>query len=205
MSYPQRLLGFKMFYFKKKSPEPWKSLKIFEIIYLLFLNIPFGGHGQKYPNSADLSDALFRDANLSNAVLSVSTINNADFSKADLRGAKLTCIYSSNINFVEAKLCNADLSHSVLIDTSFRCADLSWANFERADLSNSTFIFNVVSNTIFSEANLSGAILRAKDLTFDQLSKAKTLYNARLYPELEKQLRDKHPELFEEPKGPNTS
>ena len=49
MSYPQRLLGFKMFYFKKKSPEPWKSLKIFGIIYLLFLNIPFWGVGQKCP------------------------------------------------------------------------------------------------------------------------------------------------------------
>jgi hypothetical protein len=37
-----------MFYFKKNSQKPGKSLKINEIIYLLFLNILFGGAGQKY-------------------------------------------------------------------------------------------------------------------------------------------------------------
>ena len=47
------------------------------------------------------------------------------------------------------------------------------------------------------EANLEGA----KNLTIYQLSKAKTLYNAKLDEELEKPLREKYPALFEKPKA----
>ncbi len=39
----------KNFQCKKQSQEPLKSLKIFEIIYFSFLNIPFRGFVQKYP------------------------------------------------------------------------------------------------------------------------------------------------------------
>ena len=46
------------------------------------------------------------------------------------------------------------------------------------------------------DMNLKGS----KNLTVDQLSKAKTLYNAKLDEKLEKPLREKYPTLFEEPK-----
>jgi hypothetical protein len=42
----------KYFTMRKKSPKPGKSLKIFEIIYLLFLNTPFWRFLQKYPIQA---------------------------------------------------------------------------------------------------------------------------------------------------------
>ena len=43
---------------RKKSQKPGKSLRIFEIIYLLFLNIPFWRFLQKYPICAvDLKKA----------------------------------------------------------------------------------------------------------------------------------------------------
>jgi hypothetical protein len=44
-------LVFENFQCKKQSQEPLKSLKIFEIIYFSFLNIPFRGFVQKYPGS----------------------------------------------------------------------------------------------------------------------------------------------------------
>ncbi|WP_187151910.1 hypothetical protein [Methanosarcina siciliae] len=43
-------------------------------------------------------------------------------------------------------------------------------------------------------------VIGAKNLTIDQLSKVKTLYNAKLDQEIEKPLREKHPALFEKPK-----
>ncbi|WP_269849199.1 hypothetical protein [Methanosarcina horonobensis] len=45
------------------------------------------------------------------------------------------------------------------------------------------------------KANLEGA----KNLTVDQISEAKTLYEAKLDPELEKPLKEKYPDLFNKP------
>jgi hypothetical protein len=44
-------LVFEKFFCKKKSQETRKGFKIFGIIYLSFLNIPFRGFVQKYPNT----------------------------------------------------------------------------------------------------------------------------------------------------------
>jgi hypothetical protein len=50
-------------------------------------------------------------------------------------------------------------------------------------------------------ANLKGTDIQGtKNLTIDQLSKVKTLYKAKLDKELEVQLKEKYPALFEEPK-----
>ncbi len=64
--------------------------------------------------------------------------------------------------------------------TCLKDASLIEAHLERANL---------------QEANLQGA----KNLTVDQLSKAKTLYEAILDPELDIPLREKYPALFDEP------
>lgn len=54
-------------------------------------------------------------------------------------------------------------------------------------------------------ANLQDAELRAanlekvENLTFEQLSKAKSLYQAKLDPELMKQVKEKYPHLLEKP------
>ncbi len=50
-------------------------------------------------------------------------------------------------------------------------------------------------------ANFQGANLKgAKNLTIDQLSKVKTLYDAKLDEELLIPLKEKYPALFEKPK-----
>lgn len=65
------------------------------------------------------------------------------------------------------------------------------ANLEMANLEGANFL----------EANLHETNLYEKvNLSFDQLSKVKTLYNAKLDEELLFSLKEKYPALFEKPK-----
>ena len=78
--------------------------------------------------------------------------------------------------------------------------NLNFTNFWRVGrlqlvLANLSFV-----NANFLEANLHGANLReAKNVTAEQLSHVKTLFEAKLDPELEKELRKTHQHLFEKP------
>ena len=85
-----------------------------------------------------------------------------DFFPTEIKGA----------NLAKANLTSADLTGATLIEANFARADLSEANLTEAKL---------------KRANLKGA----KNLTVEQLSKAKTLYKAQLDPELEEELRAK--------------
>ena len=77
-------------------------------------------------------------------------------------------------------------SKALLINTHLEGADLFKVHLE---------------GTIFLGAQLSDANLKGSiNLSLDQLSKVKTLYNAKLDEELEVTLREKYPALFEEPK-----
>jgi uncharacterized protein YjbI with pentapeptide repeats len=77
-----------------------------------------------------------------------------------------------------ANLRGANLQGADLIE-----ANLQGANLQRADLKGS---------------NLQGSNLyKAKNLSFDQLSKVKNLYDAKLDEELFTPLKEKYPALFE--------
>ncbi|QIB90118.1 pentapeptide repeat-containing protein [Methanosarcina mazei] len=103
-----------------------------------------------------------------------------------------------------------DLHRLNLERTNLKGATLGWANLEKvhfkeANLKEAYFFEAILKEahlekTDLEGANLKGANLKgAKNLTVDQLSKAKTLYKAKLDPELEKPLREKCPALFEKP------
>jgi len=93
--------------------------------------------------------------------------------RKDLRGANL-----QGFDFSGAILIKADISEAIPCRANFSRAD-----FYRADL---------------SETDLSGADLKkAKNLTIEQLSKVKTLYNAKLDEELRKQLEEAFPERYQ--------
>jgi hypothetical protein len=98
-----------------------------------------------------------------------------DLSGADLRRANLTGAILS-----DSKLSGADLR-----ETDLFYADLRGANFFKADL----------RGTDLAGADLWGA----KYIILDQISKVKTLYLAKLNPELEQQIREKYPHLLEKP------
>ena len=88
-------------------------------------------------------------------------------------------------------LWGADLEEADLRGVDLKRADLEEADFSGADLSGSNL----------SGAKLRGAKLRgATFLRANQLSKAKTLYQAELDPFLEQEVRHKSPLLFEKPR-----
>jgi uncharacterized protein YjbI with pentapeptide repeats len=118
-------------------------------------------------------------------------------------------------------LSRTDLRNTNLRDVNLSGADLSWAHFEGADLGNtelsavkqsgahlegadpSRAYLNgaYLEGANFEGANLEGANLEvAQHLSFDQLSKVKTLYKAKLDEELKILLQEKYHALFEEPK-----
>jgi uncharacterized protein YjbI with pentapeptide repeats len=109
----------------------------------------------------------------------------ADLEETDLRGADL-----KRADLEEADLSGADLSGADISGAKFRGADLSGANLMGADFDRTN-----LKRTDLEGANLKGAtFLRA-----NQLSKAKTLYQAELDPFLEQEVKEKHPRLFEKP------
>jgi hypothetical protein len=76
-----------------------------------------------------------------------------------------------------------------LAGINLRKGDLSCAHLQGADLRGAVLV----------QANLPGADLRGvRNLTLDQLSEVKSLYRARLDPELMEQVQEKYPHLLEE-------
>ncbi|AKB33256.1 Pentapeptide repeat family protein [Methanosarcina siciliae HI350] len=133
-----------------------------------------------YLKEAYLNWTHFRDARLPEAHL-----EDANLYKTHIEGAILTDAYLEGSKLIEAHLEGARLQGARLQGVSLLDAHLEGAELEK---------------TNFSGAHLEGANLKgAKNLTVDQLSKVKTLYNAELDPELEKSLREKYPHLFDEP------
>ncbi len=119
-------------------------------------------------------DAKFEDfegANLDGANFEGVNLEGTDFKKANLEGADLE----------GANLVKANLEETNLKKANLRSANLKGANLKGAD---------------FEGANLK----EVDELTIDQLSKVKTLYNAKLDDELLIPLKEKYPALFEKPK-----
>jgi hypothetical protein len=110
----------------------------------------------------------------------VSAYDKTDFEKAK----------DSDANLPDADLSGTDLSGANLSDADLYGADLSGANLSEANL---------------IDADLSGADLGAADLSeildlnIEQLSKVKSLYIAKLSPELMEQIKDKYPHLLKNP------
>jgi len=159
---------------EKKSNVRSASLDIQAILTVL------GKH--KYSSDAeglqyiDLQETDLRFANLIRADLENGYLDGAYLDETILTDSNLKGCYFYRAHFEGAILVRANLKGSLLEDAFFEDALLGLADF--------------------TEANLEGA----KNLTVDQLSKVKTLYNAKLDKELEIPLREKYPDLFKEPK-----
>ena len=97
----------------------------------------------------------------------------------------------SEADLEEAVLSGADLREAKLMDAKLRDADLREANLEGANLLGANL----------KKTNLAGTNLRwAMYLQAEQLCEAKTLYKAKLDPELERQVKESRPFLFEKPR-----
>jgi len=117
--------------------------------------------------------------------------------RADLSGAKLCGAYLNRADFREAYLREADLRRAKLRGANLAKTYLGGANLAQADLSEANFEEAKLRRATFRRANLT----RARGLTLGQISKVKTLYQAKLDPKLMEQIKEEYPHLLENPKA----
>jgi len=99
-------------------------------------------------------------------------------------------------NLQRAILVGANLRGGNLVGANFRGGNLEGANLEGANLER----VNLQTVNLW-RANLEGANLwGVHGLTIEQLSKVKSLYDAKLDPVLMAQVKEKYPHLLEGPK-----
>ena len=102
----------------------------------------------------NLSRANFSNACLQGVAFTGAVLNGASFRNADLRQAQLTGTAVEEADFTNADLDGADLSNLDL-----RTATLRGARFARANLVKSNFEYMELPNADFNGANLFGALL----------------------------------------------
>lgn len=162
-----------------------------------------------YLQNADLMGAHLESANLMGAHLEGANfmgahLESANFMKAHLEGANFIGAHLESANFMEAHLEGARLWIANLKGANLIVANLKEANFLKANLEGAKFLLTNLEGANFRETNLEGtnlpeAHLEGDSLSLNQLSKIKTLYNAKLDKELLISLKEKYPALFEEP------
>jgi uncharacterized protein YjbI with pentapeptide repeats len=115
----------------------------------------------------------------------------ADFRLASFDGAG----EAFETNFETANLEDADFHQCLVEKCLFARANLKDADFREAEL----------WKTDFSRANLEGAnFLGATHLEAEQISRARTLYRAKLDPPLLEIIKKNYPRLLEKPAGPDS-
>jgi hypothetical protein len=159
--------------------------------------------------TANLSGADLRGANLSDAYLYEADLHDANLSAANLFTANLCAanlefahLYDANLSCTylsDAKLSDAELIYANLSGTNLSNANLSGANLKEADLSGADLSGANLWEATLSNADLSYADLaQVENLSINQLSLVKTLYEAELDPELMEQVKDEYPHLLGE-------
>lgn len=139
---------------------------------------------------ANLREAYLERANLRGADLAGADLQEADLSFADLQGADL-----SLASLQGARLVGANLQGAKLLD-----ADLQGANLGSADLQGADLYLANLREADLGRANLQEADLRrVENLTIEQLSEVKTLYEAELDSALFDQVKAQYPHLLEPP------
>ena len=127
---------------------------------------------------ADLSGADLRGANLSGAVFIRATLTDADLceadlSDADLVGAVFHDAYMEKVNLAGAELLVANFSNAHLAGAVVTSANGAYSNFAGADLSNANFGDTELQGALFDGADIGGARLsHSYDLSDTQIGEA---------------------------------
>ncbi len=137
--------------------------------------------GNCYLKDTNLAHTNLNKANLRRAILQGVLLNGADLQGAILHGADLQ---------------GANLNANLWVVTSLKSKHTGAANLQGANLTRANLSGAGLQGAILHGADLQGA----RNLTLEQLSKVKTLYEAKLDPELMEQVKEKCPHLLEEPK-----
>ena len=138
-------------------------------------------------------------------------LNHSNLQKIVVPNANLEGAYLWGVNLHRARLWKCNLKGARIMESNLTNAFLIEANLEkallvRANLSNAELRNANLRDAGFLEANLEGCHLESADLrgalrlTIEQLSEVKTLYKAKIDPELMKEIKENCPELLEKPK-----
>lgn len=128
---------------------------------------------------ADLSGAELKQANLTGAILSHISMENASLILASLNQADLFQANLKGANLSSAKLIGASLHQAVLENASLTGADLTEANLSQANLYGASLTRVSAVGTQLQLANLTQSDWRDADLSGANLSRA-VLKNANL-------------------------
>ena len=173
-------------------------------------------------SKANLRRASLISANLQSAILRGADLQGADLSSANLEGVDISMYRTW---WGSMKGIPSSLKEARLLGTNLINADLSNVNLQESIVGNVNVRYGrrgVTLKTNFSGADLFGADLHGLSIIWtvdaaviqsewprypleveaivDLLSKAKSLCSAKLDPEIETQLINKYPHLFEKPK-----
>jgi uncharacterized protein YjbI with pentapeptide repeats len=154
-----------------------------------------------YLFEADLGGANLQEANLKYARLQRTKLDGVNLQEADLSGANLKEAYLWCADLQRTMLWRANLQGAILIAARFEGANLYDANLQGANLANAHLQKANLKVTQLQEVSFESAdLIGAKNLTIEQLSKVKTLYQAKLDNELLEQVKKCCPHLLEKPK-----
>lgn len=145
----------------------------------------------------DFSSCVLRDTDFSKAILDRAIFDGAILQHSNFEFTKLDLASFRQANL---RSCMFRSTDAMLAD--FWGADLTSANFQDALLAGARFIDDCdLCDIEFANANLNNADFEgARNLTFERLINAKTLYLAKGIPrDMETELRLKKPELFTKP------
>ena len=138
---------------------------------------------------SNLNRVNFQQANLIRTNLKKSNLCQANIGMANLFRANL-----ERAQIIGSILTNSNLTETNLKNSNCRGTDFDGAILVKANLQGADFL-----STFFEEAVLRGANLKGvKNLTIEQLQGAKTLYQAKLDPELMEQVKKSCPFLLRE-------
>ena len=135
-------------------------------------------------------------------VMAQGVFYHSDFQRSDLQGANLMGANLKGVNFQQAFLQGANLQQSNLRDVNLRGAILKraliqGANLQGANLRQASFKEAKLRDAILLNANCNGTnFKRTQGLSVVQLSQTKTLYQAKIDPDLKQSLERHHPHLF---------
>lgn len=147
-----------------------------------------------------LEEAILNEATLVRALARKATLRNAKLKKANLRSIRLQEANLKDADLHKADLSGAFLNEAILVRANLRETNLLDAYFQEADLTGADLRNAVFTRAYLKKANLTEANLKNTiDLTVDPLCETKSLYRAKLDPELEKQVKEKCPHLLEKP------
>ncbi len=171
---------------------------------LNFLSVPnaylIGTTKEGETRGINLPDAKLRGANFAKSTLTDANFNNAQLRKANLEGANLM-----GANLRGAALWRANLEGANLMGAYLGGAHLWEADLRGADLRGANLMGAFLQRADLRKANLEGANLEradlrnAKNITSDQLCKARTLYEVKLDSGLREIVKIECPELLVEP------